>query len=68
MENVFKNSLVDTQDALITTLFKKIAVIRETNCSEPKNIGKMELFLTELFTQTFVRTDTKQLKKHWSKY
>ena len=37
MENDFQNSLADTQVALITTLLKKIAVIWETNCSEPKN-------------------------------
>ena len=33
MENDLQNSLVDTQVALITTLLKKIAVIRQTNCS-----------------------------------
>ena len=38
-------------------------MICETNSSEPENWEK-ELFLTELFTQTFVCTDTKQLKKN----
>ena len=44
MENDFQNSLVDAQVASIATLLKKIAVIRETNCSEPKKLGKWSFF------------------------
>ena len=67
MENDFQNSLADTQVALITTLLKKLPWFGKQTARSLK-IGKMKLFLTELFTQTFVCTDTKQLKKPWSKY